>query len=158
MKYHVETVIEVPRHRVVELFEDPETARRWNTWHDDLDVIEQIAGEPGTVGATSRLTFGKVQMTETITAYELPERIVRTYETDKFYNVEENRFSELSDQRTLWRLDNEFRFYSFFMKVIGRLTPWAFKSETLRRVRRFKQLAEDDWRKTTAIASESPAP
>lgn len=158
MKYHVETVIDVPRHRVVELFEDPEFAKHWNTWHDNLDEVEQIAGEPGTVGATSRLTFGKVQMTETITAQDLPDLVVRTYETDKFHNVEENRFIELDGDSTRWRLDNEFRFYSFWMKVIGRLTPWAFKSETLRRVRRFKELVEEDWRKTTKIASGAPAP
>lgn len=158
MRYHVETVIDIPRHEVVELFDDPEHTKRWNTWHEDLDEVEHLTGEPGAVGAKSRLKFGKTEMTETIIERDLPDRISRTYETDTFYNVEDNRFSELPGDRTHWRLDNEFQFSGFLMKAMGALMPWAFKSETLKRTRRFKEFAENEWRRKTVTASDSPAP
>lgn len=139
MKYHVETVIDVPRHQVIELFDDPENLKAWN---QDLETFEHLDGEPGAVGARSRLVFGKIEMIETIVSRDLPERFAATYETDSVHNLVENRFVDLDGERTRWEMDNEFRFDAFWMKAMAKLAPWAFQSESLKRMERFKQFAE----------------
>ncbi len=85
MKYSVEIDVNVPRHRFVELFDDPQNLPKWQ---QGLLSIEHLSGAPGQPGAKSRLlfAFGKrtMEMIETITKRDLPTEFNGTYEAPGF--------------------------------------------------------------------------
>ena len=96
MKYTCKLVINLPRERVVEFFDDPDNLVQWM---EGLQSFEHVSGTPGRPGAKSRLTFARdngetFDMIETLTRYNLPDEISGTYETDGVRNVIENWFVE----------------------------------------------------------------
>ena len=52
MKYTREVVIDLPRDRVIELFDDADNLPKWQ---EGLQRFEHVSGEPGQPGAKSRL-------------------------------------------------------------------------------------------------------
>ena len=81
MHYKTEIVIDLPRARVIELFDSIDNLKHWQP---GLQAIDHISGTPGEVGAKSQLHFlmGKrrVEMVETITVKNLPDEFTGTYE------------------------------------------------------------------------------
>ncbi len=79
--YTVAVDIDLPRDRVVELFDDPENLLKWQT---GLQSFEHLSGEPGHPGARSKLVFqsGKhrIELLETVTVRDLPDEFSGTYE------------------------------------------------------------------------------
>jgi uncharacterized protein YndB with AHSA1/START domain len=142
MRYRVETTINLPRDRVIELFDDPDTLGKWQ---DGFLGIELIEGEPRTDGSKSRLRYasgrGEMEMIETITKYDLPDEFSCTYEADGVLNIHKNFFTE-EDGATRWVADTEFRFSRFGMKIMGALMPFMFKSQTKKMMADFKAFAE----------------
>lgn len=142
MKYRCEIEIERPVEEVVRLFDDPENMKKWMP---GLKSFEPVSGEAGRVGATSKLKFDmngrEIEMTETITSRNLPEEFSGTYETSGVLNIVRNRFEEI-DGGTNWIADNEFRFTSLPMKLMGFFMPGAFRKETMKHLRAFKEFAE----------------
>ena len=143
MHYTVEIDIDLPRKRVIELFDDPANMKLWQR---GLQICEPLDGEPGQPGATSRLVFQlgkrKMEMIETITQRDPPESFAGTYDAKGVHNVVRNRFVELGPDKTQWISENEFVF-SGFMKVIGFLAKSAFPKQSLKYLRDFKAFAED---------------
>jgi hypothetical protein len=143
MRYTVSIELELPRDRVVELFDDPQNMPRWQ---EGLRSFEPLEGEPGQPGARSRLVFqmGKrrIEMIETITERSLPELFSATYDTKGVHNVVHNRFVELSPQRTRWESENEFRFQGS-MRIVGFLFKGAFPKQSLKYLQDFKAFAEE---------------
>ena len=80
MKYTVETEINLPIARVVELFDDPENLKHWQP---GLLSFEPISGTPGQPGAKSKLKYkmGKrdIEMVETISVRNFPDEFSGTY-------------------------------------------------------------------------------
>jgi uncharacterized protein YndB with AHSA1/START domain len=66
MRYSCEVIINLPRQRVIELFDNPENLKHWMP---GLISFEPVSGVPGQPGAISRLEFQmgkrKMVMTET---------------------------------------------------------------------------------------------
>ena len=143
MQYTVEIELDLPRSRVIELFDDPANMPKWQR---GLQVYEPLEGEPGQPGARSRLVFQlgkrKMEMIETITERDAPESFAGTYDAKGVHNVVRNRFVELGSEKTKWISENEFVF-SGFMKVIGFLARKAFPRQSLKYLRDFKAFAED---------------
>lgn len=143
MKYTVEITLDLPRERVVELFDEPDNLPKWQK---GLLSFEPISGTPGQAGAKSKLRFqmGKrqMEMVETITRRELPDHFDGTYETQGVFNVVKNRFIPVSDNQTQWVSENEFRFTTLMMKVIGLLMKGAFPKQSLKYMEDFKAFAE----------------
>lgn len=141
MKYSTETVIDLPRERVIELFDDPDNLPKWM---DGLVSFRHISGEPGQPGAKSELVhqMGKrrIEMVETIVVRDLPERFDGTYEAKGVWNLVENRFFDEGDQ-TRWKVNTEFR-CSGFLKVMAWLMPGAFRKQTAKHQADFKRFAE----------------
>ena len=54
MKYTCKLVINLPRERMVELFDDPDNMVKWM---EGLRSFEHVSGTPGRPGAKSRLTL-----------------------------------------------------------------------------------------------------
>jgi len=142
MKYRLNIEIDLPRERVIELFDSTENLFQWM---EGLVSFDPISGEPGQEGAKSKLVFQmgkrKIEMVETITKRKLPEEFTGTYEAPGVWNSVENHFEELGPQKTLWTTNNEFRCKGF-MKVMAFLMPGMFKKQSYKYLEMFKRFAE----------------
>lgn len=142
MKYRCEIEIGRPVDEVVELFDNPDNMREWMP---GLQSFEHLSGDPGEAGAKSRLRFEmngrKVEMIETITVRDLPREFSGTYEAPGVFNIVKNSFERV-DGGTNWVADNEFRFTSLPMKLMGFFMPGMFRKETMKHLRAFKDFAE----------------
>ena len=143
MQYTVSIDLDLPRERVIELFDDSENLP---TGQRGLLSFEPMEGEPGHPGAKSKMVFkmGKrnIDMVETITKRELPEAFDGTYDAKGVFNIVKNRFVELGPDKTRWDSDQEFQLKGF-MRMIGFLMPGAFKKQSLKYMQDFKAFAED---------------
>jgi carbon monoxide dehydrogenase subunit G len=142
MKYTTEIEINLPRQRVIELFDNPDNMAKWM---EGLESFEHISGEPGQVGAKSRLHFkmGKreIEMIETVTVRNLPDELTGTYEAKGVFNIVKNRFVE-KGEKTMYITEHEFQFKGLLMKFFGLLMPGAFKKQSMKYLLDFKRFAE----------------
>ncbi|WP_421753037.1 SRPBCC family protein [Croceimicrobium sp.] len=143
MRYSSEITIDLPRDTVVALFDKPEN---YSKWMKGLLSMENLEGEAGQEGARRRLKFEmgkrKMEMVETITERNLPERYATSYETAGVYNEVLNEFIVQGPEKTLYRTEHYFRFDSWGMKVMAFLMPGAFKKQSMQYMRDFKAYAE----------------
>lgn len=144
MKYTVETEINLPIARVIELFDEPENLKKWQP---GLIKFEHISGTPGQPGAKSRLVFkmgkGEMEMIETVTVRNLPDEFSGTYEVKNVFNIVKNRFLPISENRTKYISESEFQFKGF-MKLIAFFMPGAFKKQSQKYLNLFKEFAEKE--------------
>lgn len=142
MKYNVEITINLPRTKVIELFDSTDNLKKWQP---GLISFDHVSGTPGEVGAKSKLHYrmGKrdIEMIETITVKNLPDEFSGTYEAKGVWNEVKNFFYEVDEQTTKWVSENEFR-CSGFMKIFILLMPGSFKKETQKYLEQFKVFAE----------------
>ena len=93
MKYTLEINIDLPRQKVIELFDDPDNMAKWQP---GFVSFEHLHGKPGEEGASAKLKYkmGKreVEMIETITKRNLPDEFNGTYEAKGVFNIIRNRF------------------------------------------------------------------
>jgi hypothetical protein len=83
----------------------------------------------------------EIEMIETITVRNLPQEFSGTYEAKGVFNIVKNYFRPVSDNKTKYINETEFQF-SGFMKLIGFLMPGAFRKESEKYLRQFKEFAE----------------
>ena len=142
MKYTSSIEINRPVDRVIELFDSTDNMFKWMK---GLQSFEAISGNPGQVGAKSRLKFkmGKreIEMIETITVKNLPDEFSGTYEAKGVFNVVKNKFIALPGNKTKYISEQEFKFLGF-MKIIGFLMPGAFKKQSMKYLNDFKTFVE----------------
>lgn len=145
MKYSLDITINLPRKRVIELFDNPDNLAKWQP---GLLKFEHISGEPGQPGAKSRLLYkmGKreTEMIETVVLRELPDKFHGTYEANGVLNIQENFFEEIDENSTKWTSVSEFKFKSLAMKLMGWLMPGAFKKQSYKFMKYFKTFAESE--------------
>lgn len=143
MRYEIDMDIEVPRPRVVALFDNADNMKEWQPC---LVSFEPMSGTPGEVGAESRLRYkmGKrdIEMVETITENALPDTFAGTYEAKGVWNEVRNRFIEVDENTTRWHMETEFKFTTLPMKIMGTLMPGAFKKQSRQFMEQFKAFAE----------------
>lgn len=143
LEYDTTIVIDLPRDRVIELFDNPDNLPKWQK---GLESFEHLSGEPGHPGAKSRLVFQmgarRMEMIETITRRDLPDAFDGTYDVEGVHNLVENRFSELGPDRTLWESHNVFEMKSPMMKVMAFLMPGMFRKQSQKFAEDFKAFAE----------------
>ncbi|XLS30344.1 SRPBCC family protein [Flavobacteriaceae bacterium M23B6Z8] len=144
MQYQVEVDIDLPRAAVIEKFDNAENLKHWQR---DLVSVEHISGTPGTRGAKTKLIYKmggrKVEMVETITANDPPKAFHGTYEANGVFNIQENYFTEVNENKTKWTSKSEFKFNNFMMKLMGFLMPGSFKKQSLKYMTDFKNFAEN---------------
>ena len=119
MKYTSEIIIDLPRDRVVELFDSLENLFKWQK---SLLNFEHVSGDPGKKGAKSRLTYEErgreINIIETIMIQNFPKEFTASYETNGTYNIVKNSFYETENGKTKWVMNNEFTFSSI-MRIIS---------------------------------------
>lgn len=142
MHYTQEITIDLPREKVVEIWNNTENLKYWQT---GLQRYSHITGEPGKEGAQMLLNFkiGKreVDLTETIMLNELPEKFNGKYEWNGGWNSLKNTFIELGENQTVWVSECEMHMKGF-MKVMMFLMPGSFKKNSYKFMKNFKALAE----------------
>ena len=141
MHYKTEIVIDLPRARVIELFDSIDNLKHWQP---GLQAIDHISGTPGEVGAKSQLHFlmGKrrVEMVETITVKNLPDEFTGTYEAKGVFNEVKNTFIDEGD-KTRWISENVFEF-SGIMRLVGLFFKSSFPKQSYKYQEHFKDFAE----------------
>lgn len=142
MKYTTEVTIDLPRTKVVDLFDDPNTLSKWQ---QGLQSMEHISGEPGKTGAVTRLVYNEggrtIEMKETIIERDLPETFSATYDANNVHNVIVNHFYQDGPKKTRWVMENEFQF-SGFMRIFAFFMGGSFRRRTAEDMERFKKFAE----------------
>lgn len=142
MKYTQQIEINLPREKVIDLFDNPDNMKHWQP---GLVSFELIEGEAGQTGAKMLLKYkmGKreIEMIETITVRNLPDEFSGTYEAKGVWNEVKNTFEATSDNNTIWKTENEFKFKGF-MKLMAAIMPGAFKKQSFKYLQYFKEFAE----------------
>lgn len=142
MRYTHEIVIDLPRARVIELFDNPENMKQWQP---GLESFEHLSGTPGQPGAKSRLIYKagnrEMEMIETVTVRNLPDEFSGTYEMKGGLSVVKNRFTALDAHRTKWDVENESQF-SGMLKLMTWIMPGVFKKQSRELLEQFKAFAE----------------
>lgn len=153
MKYTVSIEIALPREQVVRTLAD---ATHLPKWLRGVVLHEPLNGMHGEVGTRSRVVMRMGQQTmeavETITRrepadlHEVPRDGVVHYEreivADGMWNAARERFTEAGPERTLWVSENEYRFDSLPMRLMGPLVQGTFRKQSLQHMRDFKAFAE----------------
>lgn len=141
MKYSLHIDIDLPRDRVVALFDNPDNLPKWQP---ELVEIEPVEGIPGQPGGKTRLVYRmgsrELEMIETIRERQLPDLFSGTYSTSGMTNHLVNRFEDLGG-KTRWHMENEFVGRGRF-RIMTWLMPWTFKKQTLKTMKQFKTFAE----------------
>ena len=153
MKYTVSIEIALPRERVVQLLADPEHLPKWLR---GLVLHEPLSGVHGRVGTKSRVVMlmgqQRIECIETITRREpvdllaIPKESVvhfdREIVANGMWSAVRDRLTETGPETTLWVSENEYRFSSFLMRLVGLLMPGAFRKQSLQHMQDFKAFAE----------------
>ena len=143
MKYQCEITVNLPRQRMIELFDSFENLK---LWQEGLESIEHLSGEPGQPGATTRLVYdmGRRRMTmiETITARSMPDEFSGTYDAPGVHNIVRNRFYD-EGETTRWTMETEFQFRGL-MRLMQLIMPESrFRKQTRSSMEAFKRFAEN---------------
>ncbi|QQS35840.1 MAG: SRPBCC family protein [Ignavibacteriales bacterium] len=142
MKYSTEIEINLPVNKVIELFDNPDNMKEWQP---GLESFEHLSGTPGQPGAKSKLKYkmGKreIEMIETVTVRNLPEEFSGTYKAKGVFNIVKNKFVPLNDGKTKYITEHDFQFTGM-MKLFGLLMPGAFRKESFKLMKQFKEFAE----------------
>jgi len=143
MRYETEVYINLPRGRVIELFDSFENLKKWQ---EGLVSFEHISGDPGQPGAKTRLLYDmgrrRMEMIETIIKRDLPDEFSGIYDASGVHNIVRNYFYD-EGERTRWALDSEFQFRSF-MRIMSLFIPGRrFREQTRSSMESFKRFAEN---------------
>lgn len=144
MKYTTEIVIDLPREEVIRKLDNAENMKHWQRGLKNYKILE---GTPGTIGAKMELEYlmGKRQvvLTETITKNDFPNEFHATYSAKSVHNIQRNFFHEIEPSKTRWVSESEFELSGFVMKMMAFLMPGAFKKQSLKYLKDFKNFAEN---------------
>ena len=153
MKYTVSIEIALPREEVAQLLADP---AQMSKWLRGLVVHEPLRGTHGQVGTESRVVLRTGQQTmegtETVTRREpadlhgIPHDIVVHFErelvAEGMWSAARERLTEAGPGTTLWESENEFRFSSLPMRLMGLVMGGAFRKQSRQHMQDFKAFAE----------------
>ncbi len=142
MKYTNEIVVDQPREKFIELFDNSDNMKYWQKGLVSFSTFE---GTPGEEGAKAHLKYkmGKreIEMVETIIHMNLPEEIHSTYETQGVYNFQKNYFKDEGD-KTRWVSESEFQFSGFMKLMAFFMGKKAFQKQSGQFLDDFKAFAE----------------
>ena len=146
MFYECELIIDLPRETVIEYFDSFENLVKWQP---GLQTYEPLSGEFGQPGAKTRLVYDedgrKIEMIETIVTRDLPDEFSGTYEAKGVFNTISNHFYEQGADKTRWVMKSDFQFSGMY-KFLGVVMKSRFPKETMKQMKRFKEIAEDSAR------------
>ena len=146
MKFNCRVDIDLPREKVVALFQDNEKRKIWDK---SFISIESVTGPPGENGSTSLIMFKagiKAQeLRETIIENGLPDFFSAKYEHKHMDNTMVNHFRSLSDHQTRYEAEVEYlEFRGFMAKMLAFMFSGVFTRQVQRHLQAFKEYAEKE--------------
>ena len=146
MKFTCSVDIDLPRKRVIELFDNPDNMKEWQ---DGFVSFAPISGTPGQPGAKSRIIYkmgkkGKqFELIETVSVRNLPDEFSGTYEHKHMTNSMKNTFVELGENKTRWNAYLEYnKLNGFMIKLMMKIMPGMARKQTQKWLDQFKVFAE----------------
>ena len=152
MKFKCTTELDLPLKTTVELFTEKSNLKYWQK---ELVSTENTGGAPGKVGEVTKLKYKSVTIIETIIAIRdrISEangsfEITGTYEHKRgektvMIHQATNRFSKVTDIKTLFELEMEFvAFMGFIPKMMGMLMGGMVKKYYQSWLTQFRNFAE----------------
>lgn len=143
MKFSCSVEINQPIEKVVELFNNPNNLKHWQ---NGLQSFEHLEGEPGMVGAKSKMIFnngGKTfDLFEEITVSNLPTEFSGIYDHESMRNSMKNYFKPIDSSTTLWNAELEYEFKTTTWRILGKLMKPMFSKQTQKFLDNFKMFAE----------------
>jgi len=143
MQFTSEILIESPIEHVIRKMD---SAQNMKHWQEGLVNVEHIDGTPKKFGAKIRLRYDfgnrKMEVIETITKQNFPTEFHATYNTIGLRNIQKNYFEATADGHTKWICENEYEPTTFKMLAMLALMPSAFKKQTKRYMKNFKNFVE----------------
>ncbi len=142
--YTVSIDIDLPRERVLELFDDRDNLFMWQT---GLESFEHVSGEPGEEGAVSKLVYvnkgQRIELMETVTKRDLPDEFNGRYDWGGGSNTLVNRFIELGPEKTRWESTCEYQMETLMLKIMALAAPGMFKKQNMKFLENFKAFCEE---------------
>lgn len=152
MKYTCEIIVNLSLKDFIMKFANVENMKHWQ---QGLISVEHLSGDPDLVGSKMRLTYlidkRKMEIIETITHRNLPHELHGTYSMDGIDNIQKNYFNEIAEGTTKWTSICEFLPLNFKMRAMLWLMPKAFKKQSMKYMKDFKNFAE----KGISVANEN---
>ncbi|NQY05991.1 MAG: SRPBCC family protein [Flavobacteriaceae bacterium] len=128
MKYSNEKIINRSRQEVVEKIDNTNNMKHWQR---GLITAEQLSDTQWKEEAKMTLKYEmeerKLEMIETITKSNFAYEFHTTYKAKRVFNLQENNFKIIDENRTKWVSNSEFKFDSFGIKLMRSLMSGAFK-------------------------------
>ena len=146
MKFTCEIIIDLPRDRVVELWENNDNLKHWQEGFVSYDILDE---ERDKKGARSRYVYKmgrkEMEITESIMVDNLPDYFVAYYEHESMSNSMSNHFEIIDTDKTRWKaVINYTKFNGIIPKAMGFLMPGVFKKQTQKWLDNFKAFAEKE--------------
>jgi uncharacterized protein YndB with AHSA1/START domain len=139
MKLRHESLLPLPRDRVVALFTDAALRTRWQPGLRAYRAIDGVAGTPGARAELVVQLGGRpVVMIETVLEQAPPDRFVASYAAEGVMYVVHNRFSP-ADDGTAWILESELSLPPFLV-LMGPLLAPLFRQQFDGMVAGFREL------------------
>ncbi len=142
MNFTTQIVIACPREQVIDLIRKPE---HLVVWQPGWRYGKMMVGEPDQVGSRRQVFVElpgiKLEMVETVVAYDPPGLFASTFTARGVTNRVENRFYSETAGATRWVMGNTLRF-SGLMAVAGGFIADYVPKQTVASMQRFKQFAE----------------
>lgn len=143
MNFTAQIVIDRPWERVVELLRNQDHLAMWQP---DWRYAPLLAGKLDQVGSQRRVSIQiqaiKIEMIETIVAFNPPNLISCVYTARGVRNLVENRFFTDASNSTRWVINNSIQF-SGLMAFMGPVVGDYVVRQTTSAMQRFKQFAEE---------------
>lgn len=145
MKFSCNTVIMLPKARVIELFNNPDNLVHWQ---DGFIKFEHLEGTPGAVGSKALMSYKvnnkALDITENILVNNLPHEFTGLYEYAPMTNTMQNLFEELSANETKYVANIEYtQLNGIMVKIMTFLFPGMFKKQVKKWMDQFKDFAEN---------------
>lgn len=145
MKISLETTIDKPRHRVVELLLNPKTL---GMIEPNILSSDSVNGKDlGETGAEylriySMPNGGKYQVLQTMVEVDKPNLIVTSYESEHYSALARSRFEPSGPGQTSWKLDVDMRFRALIPRLLPFLVKGSVQSQNIKNMATFKAFAE----------------
>lgn len=146
MKFTCKVEIDKSIDEVIPLFDNLDNLEKWQ---DGFVSHEHLSGEPGKVGAKSKLVYknkgNTIELTETILKNDLPNELSASYEHQHMDNTMTNQFSELGENKTLYSAEIHYtKFKGLMPKLMARLFPGMFRRQSQKWLNQFKDFVESE--------------
>jgi uncharacterized membrane protein len=142
MKYTLELTIQKPQSEVWKLFGNPENMKLWQPTLTGIEVLEGVQGKSGSI---SKLTYSERReftLLEKVIHRDELKRFDTAYDNDFANNTVKNSFEPVNENETLWKMEVEYKFKTFLMKLAGPIMKRNFVARSKREMERFKEFAE----------------